>query len=142
MYVCSAMMTQMKNLIIYLLVQYVFISCRNEGYEKAEDAEEAGREFIRASLDGEYDKALFYLLKDSTNTNVMLLDKWKKDYTRRKQEDKINYKDANIIALRITEVNDSTAEYVYTNTFEVADTTTIKIVKVNGEWLVDLKDIH
>ncbi len=120
----------------------LLVSCNNEGYQKAEDAGEAGREFIRASLDGDYDKALFYLLKDSTNTNVMLLDKWRKDYDRRKQEDKVNYKDASIIAIRIDQVNDSTANFVYTNTFERKDTTSIKIVKVNDEWLVDLKDIH
>ena len=57
-----------------------FLSCANDDtYKKAEDAEDAGREFIRASLDGNYDKALFFLLKDTTNTNVMLLDRWRRD---------------------------------------------------------------
>jgi hypothetical protein len=37
----------------------------HRNYSKAEDAQDAGREFIRASLDGNYDKAKFYLLKDS-----------------------------------------------------------------------------
>lgn len=120
-----------------------FCSCgNNAAFKKAEDAEDAGREFIRASLDGNYDKALFYLAKDSTQTNVMLLDKWKKDYNRRSEEDKVRYKDANIIAIKIEPINDSTVNYRYTNTFEIKDTTTIKIIKVNGDWLVDLKDIH
>lgn len=132
----------MKNFLIFLLVQSLITSCQTKALNKAEDAEEAGREFIRASLDGNYDRALFFLLKDSTNTNVMLLEKWKRDYNKLKEEEKINYKDANIIAFRITPVNDSTVDYVYANSFEVTDTTTLKVVKVNGEWLVDLKDIH
>lgn len=120
-----------------------FASCKNDSaYQKAEDAQDAGREFIRASLDGNYDKAMFYMLKDSTNTNVMLLEKWKKDYNRRKEEDKVSFKEASIIVVREVPVNDSTVNFVYTNTFEPKDTTTIKIVKANGEWLVDLKEIH
>lgn len=133
----------MKKTIGAFFLLAVFSSCsNNSAYKKAEDAEDAGREFIRASLDGNYDKAMFYLLKDSMQTNIMLLNKWKKDYNRRKEEDKVRYKDASIIAIKIEPVNDSTVNYRYTNTFEIKDTTTIKVVKVNNEWLVDLKDIH
>jgi hypothetical protein len=133
----------MKSFIFLLFLTAGFISCNNEkAYNKAEDAQDAGREFIRASLDGNYEKARFYLFKDSTNTNVMLLDKWKKDYNRRSTEDKVSYKDASIIAIKVEPKNDSTVNFVYTNTFESKDTTTIKIVRVSDEWLVDLKDIH
>ncbi len=133
----------MKKIILVLFIAAGFFSCKdNKGYVKAEDAQDAGREFIRASLDGNYEKARFYLLNDSTNTNIMLLDKWKKDYNRRSTEDKVSYKDASIIAIRVEPKNDSTVNFVYTNTFEPKDTTTIKIVRVSSEWLVDLKDIH
>ena len=133
----------MKLFILVLFVTATFISCKDDkGYVKAEDAQDAGREFIRASLDGNYEKARFYLLNDSTNTNVMLLDKWKKDYNRRSTEDKVSYKGASIIAIKVEPANDSTVNFRYTNTFEPKDTTTIKIVRVSGEWLVDLKDIH
>ena len=133
----------MKYLVYSIFLITALVSCKNNsGYTKAEDAQEAGREFIRACLDGNYDKALFYLLRDSTDTNLMLMDKWKKDYARLKEEDKVNLKEASIIALNIEQVNDSTAHYVYTNSYEIKDTTTIKIVRLNGEWLVDLKDIH
>lgn len=126
-----------------LLTGILLISCNNQaGYQKAEDAEDAGREFIRASLDGNYDKAYYYMYKDSTNTNKMILDKWRKDYLMLKQPDKVSYKEANIIAVNITPLNDSTVNYRYTNTFEIKDTTTIKIIKVSDEWLIDLKDIH
>lgn len=133
----------MKILFILCFFVACSVSCKDDvSYKKAEDAQDAGREFIRASLDGNYEKARFYLFNDTTNTNVMLLDKWKKDYNQRSVEDKVNYKDASIIAIKVEPVNDSTVSFVYTNTFEPKDTTTIKIVKVSGEWLVDLKDIH
>ncbi|MEJ7767926.1 MAG: hypothetical protein WKF89_08945 [Chitinophagaceae bacterium] len=133
----------MTRFIFFFTIFVCFISCNgSSGYSKAEDAQDAGREFIRASLDGNYNKALFYLLKDSTNTNVMLLEKWKKDYNRRKEEDKVNFKEANIIVIREEPVSDSMVNFIYTNTYEPKDTTTIKIIRVNNEWLVDLKDIH
>lgn len=134
----------MKQLLLLTLSVMLLASCgeKKSGYHKAADAEEAGREFVRASLDGNYQKTKFFLYKDSTETNIMLLDKWVSDYKRLPEEDKVNYKEASIIALGIHPVNDSTAYYVYTNSFKQKDTTTLRIVRVNSEWLVDLKDIH
>lgn len=112
-----------------------------ENYQKAESAQDAGREFIRASLDGNYKKARFYLLSDSTN--IMLLDKWKKDtYDKLSSEERVNYTQANILPIEIQQVNDSLVNYTFTNTYKNKDTTTIQVVRVNGEWLVNLQDIH
>jgi hypothetical protein len=127
----------------YLLVLSIFataVACNNNqkaSYSKAADAEEAGREFVRASLDGDYEKANFYLYQDSTNTNSVLLDRWRKDYNSLSAEDKVNYKQASIIALGITALNDSAVNYKFTNSFKSKDTTTLKIVRIRGEWLVD-----
>jgi hypothetical protein len=134
----------MKQLLLLALPFALFISCSENktGYQKAADAEEAGREFVRASLDGDYEKIKFFLYRDSSNTNITLLDKWRNDYNRLPEEDKISYKEASIIALRVQPVDDSTAYYVYTNSFKQKDTTTLRIVKIRGEWLVDFKDIH
>jgi hypothetical protein len=121
----------------------VFTACNNGGskpYKKATDGPDAGREFIRASLDGNYDKAKFYLLQDSVN--IMILDKWKNGYNKLANEERVKYLDANILPVSIQNENDSTISYVFTNTYKNTDTTTIKIFKINGEWLVDLKDIH
>jgi hypothetical protein len=131
----------MKKYIGFAVVA-ALLSCNNEGsYTKATDAQEAAREFIRASLDGNYDKASFYLYKDSAGVNEMLLTKWKADYGQWKQEDKVGHKEANIIVITTQATTDSTLNYVFSNSYK-KDTTTIKIVKANGEWLVDLKDIH
>jgi len=110
----------------------------SHSYKKAEDAQDAGREFIRASLDGDYDKASFYLYTDSTNQ--MLLDKWKKDYDRLDHEEQKKYRDADIRVINLQAINDSITSYTYANTYK-KDTTTIKIVRIKGDWLVDLKEI-
>ena len=131
----------MKKVIVFFAV-LALLACNSEaGYTKATDAQEAAREFIRASLDGNYDKASFYLYKDSAGVNEMLLNKWRTDYNGWNQEDKVGHKEASIIVITTQPVNDSTLNYIFSNSYK-KDTTTIKIVRAKGEWLVDLKDIH
>ena len=130
------------KLVIALLALCLFAACKGDStFTRATDAQEAAREFIRASLDGNYDKASFYLYKDSAGVNEMLLNKWKSDYGQWSQEDKVGHKNANIIVITTEQTNDSALNYVFSNSYK-KDTTTIKIVKAKGDWLVDLKDIH
>lgn len=128
-----------KIILLYSVVAAV--ACTNQdNFKKAEDAQEAAQEFIRASLDGNYEKADFYLYKDSAEVNNMMLKKWKSDYDNLSQEEKVGKKEANIIVITTEKVNDSTLNYVYSNTYK-KDTTSLKIIRNKGEWLVDLKDI-
>ncbi len=131
----------MKRTILLLSI-FAAVACNSgTAYSKAEDAQEAAREFIRASLDGNYDKAVFYLYKDSAGVNEMLLNKWRGDYNKWSQEDKVGHKESNIIVITTDKINDSTLNYVFSNSYK-KDTTTIKVIKTKGEWLIDLKDIH
>ncbi|HXB94566.1 MAG TPA: hypothetical protein VNU70_05385 [Puia sp.] len=107
-------------------------------YKKAQDPEEAGSEFIRAALDGNYEKASFYLYADSTNK--VMFAKWKKDYDRMSAEERQKYQDASIRPIEIKKVNDSVSTYTYTNSYK-NDTTTIRIIRSNGDWMVDLEEI-
>jgi hypothetical protein len=129
---------QLMKISILLLAGLLF-ACNNENaYQKAENAQDAGREFIRASLDGNYEKAEFYLLQDSTNR--LLMNKWKKDYDHFSDDTREQYRGASILPLIIMNRNDSVCLYTFSNSYK-RDTTTIRIVRVNGEWLVDLKEI-
>ena len=110
----------------------------SHSFKKAEDAQDAGREFIRASLDGNYEKASFFLYPDTTNQ--LLLNKWKKDYAGMDHEVRKKYRDADILPINIQALNDSVTTYTYANSYK-KDTTTIRIVRIKGEWLVDLKEI-
>jgi hypothetical protein len=114
-------------------------ACNNSHtFKKAEDAEDAGREFIRASLDGNYEKASFYLYADSTNKTIF--DIWKKHYDRLGEDEQQKYKDADIRIVDIHPVNDSVTSFTYANSYK-KDTTTVRVVKINGDWMVDLKEI-
>jgi hypothetical protein len=128
----------MKNLMVVLHVFILFACSNQHSYKKAEDAQDAGREFIRASLDGDYERAEFYLLSDTTNR--VLMAKWEKDFEVSDPAIKKNYKDADILPINIQALNDSVTTYTFSNSYK-KDTTTIKIVRVQGEWLVDLKEI-
>jgi hypothetical protein len=107
-------------------------------FKKAEDPEEAGTEFVRAALDGNYEKASFYLYPDSTDK--VMFSKWKKDYDRMSAEEQQKYKDASIRPIEIKKINDTVTNYTFTNSYK-QDTTTLRIIRVNGDWLVDLEEI-
>ncbi|HVS96308.1 MAG TPA: hypothetical protein VHE54_07470 [Puia sp.] len=114
-------------------------ACNNaHSFKKAEDAEDAGREFIRASLDGNYEKASFYLYADTTNK--MMLAKWKKDYDRLSADEQQKYRNASIMPVDIHALNDSVTDFTYFNSYK-RDTTTIRIIRVRGDWFVDLEEI-
>jgi hypothetical protein len=126
-----------NKLIIYILI--VLAAACSGGYEKAENAQDAGREFIRATLNGDHQKARFYLLKDTTN--LLLIERQQRDYQGLSKEEKRLHRESAIRPISIQKVNDSTTTYKYFNTYNPKDTTTITIVKSNGDWLVDLKSI-
>lgn len=109
------------------------------GYEKAENAQDAGREFIRASLDGDHQKARFYLLQDTTN--LLLIERQQRNYQQLSREQKQQQLESNIRPLSIRKINDSTTHYTYYSTHNAKDTTTITITKTKGDWVVDLKSI-
>jgi hypothetical protein len=128
-----------KNTLLSFLF-CLLVACGDNSFKKAENAQDAGREFIRASLDGNYEKASFYLYNDSTAQNKMMLDKWRTDLDRQSPEERQKYKDADILPISIQTVSDSVTLYTYANSYK-KDTTTIRIVRIHGEWLVDLKEI-
>jgi hypothetical protein len=118
---------------------FLIIACHaGKTFTPAEDAQDAGRQFIRASLDGDYEKARFYLLNDSVNQ--ILINKWQQDFDKLDRDTRQNYREASIIAINIKAINDSVTTYTFSNSFR-KDTTTVHILRKNGEWLVDLKEI-
>ena len=132
----------MKHLILALTLCTLLAACHIETPpQKADGPEEAGREFIRASLNGNYDRAMFYLYKDSVKANEMILNKWKSDYDKLSNADKVNFKEASIVVKSIDKVNDSLSHFIYSNSYKNIQQT-INVVRSNGEWLVDLKEIH
>jgi hypothetical protein len=128
----------LKYFIVCLSFLYLVACHAGKTFDKAEDAQDAGRQFIRASLDGDYEKARFYLLSDSVNN--LLITKWQQGFDKMDRETRQQYREANILPINIHAINDSVTSYTFSNSFR-KDTTTLRIVRINGEWLVDLKEI-
>jgi hypothetical protein len=126
----------MKYLISFLFA-FVFSNCNeNKVYQKAENALDAGREFIDGCLKGDFDKATFYMINDSTNKNMLLT--LKRKYKEKSDAQKIEYKEASIIIFEDAVLNDSTHIINYQNSYDKLGHK-VKVILDNNTWLVDFK---
>ncbi len=73
----------MKTILVSCFLVFIMACNAGKTFNKAEDAQDAGRQFIRASLDGDYEKARFYLLSDSVN--LLLISKWQQGFDKMDQ---------------------------------------------------------
>lgn len=119
-------------------VVFVFImtACKQSAEVSKRDPLESGRGFIESTLKGDYDEAEKYLFKDSTNMEYF---NGLKDFnSKRSNEEKDGYKEANILIDSTQQVSDSIAIITYSNTYKNRPSK-LKMIKKNNEWLVDFK---
>ena len=129
----------MKYRLFFLpvLLTVFIIACNNAGQtSKAENDIDAARDFIRAALDGKFDIARNYMLQDSSN--MQYLDAVDRNYVKMDPVTKSNYLSASITIHLVNPLNDSTTIVIYSNSFK-NDKDTLKVLKSNNGWLVDLK---
>lgn len=133
----------MKKIIPLLSLLFIlFIACKNDDKKKQPTSEsniDAARNFIRAALDGKFKEARVFMLDDSVNTNYM--DVAERSFQRADQSIKDGYRSSSIRIQKKIEINDSTTIVIYSNSFK-NDHDTLKILKVNNQWLVDLKYLY
>ncbi|MEO7982730.1 MAG: hypothetical protein ABI688_01485 [Bacteroidota bacterium] len=131
------------SFLLTALLLFFTSSCKNKDSESAHRSEnniDAARNFIRAALDGKFTEARTYMLTDSVNTNYM--DVAERSYQRADQSLKDGYRSSSIrIFSPVITINDSTTIIIYSNSFK-NDPDTLKVLKKNGEWLVDLKYLY
>jgi hypothetical protein len=115
-----------------------FIACNND--EKAimtsESEVDAARNFIRASLDNNFDEAKNYILIDSTNTEY--LEAAQRNRAHLSKEDNLKYREASIQIYDTKKVADSASIVIYSNSYK-NQKDSLKVVQRNGQWLVDFK---
>lgn len=120
-----------------------FSACNNKENQVASASEnniDAARNFIRAALDGKFDEARRYMLQDSVNTNYM--DVVERAHRNIPGNVKNGYRSSSINIVEVTEpVKDSVTIVIYSNSFK-NDPDTLKVIKANGQWLVDLKYLY
>lgn len=127
----------MKNYFLCLL--FFAAACSSPADKEKEEAAEndldAARSFIQAALKGQWGKARDFMLRDSINEQQM-------DAISRVQlstAEKQGLWDASINIHNRKLENDSTSIIIYSNSFHKENTDTLKVVKVDGRWLVDFK---
>jgi hypothetical protein len=126
----------MKSVFLFILSSILILSCNNNDKKRPQTAMDTGREFIRASLDGNFGDAETLLLKDTQN--IQLFDSYKTFYKRLPADEKSNYKTASYEINKYLDVNDSTAIINYSNSF-MKTPMEIKLVRSNKNWAVDFK---
>jgi hypothetical protein len=119
---------------IFLLA--VFASCNNKRTNPTTDIDVA-RAFIKDILENDFKDAKRFVLDDETNNQYFELSK--KNFENKTKEELKEYKEADIIINELNSVNDSVTIINYSNSFKKEAKGKVKMVRVNGQWLVDLK---
>ncbi|MBL7740995.1 MAG: DUF4878 domain-containing protein [Chitinophagaceae bacterium] len=109
-------------------------ACKNEDKQNqvSENDVDAVRNFIQAALEGNYDKAETFMIRDSVATERMNNIK----RVNLSPEEKKGLAASSIIVHNITRVNDSATVVIYSNSFK-KNQDTLRALRVNGNWLVD-----
>lgn len=126
----------MKKITILFLIIIGFAACNQNEAKRPETALDTGRDFIRASLNGEFEKASGLLLPDPEN--VQLFDSYKLFYNKLPADKKKGYKEASYEINKYLDVDDSTTLIKYSNSY-MNKPMDIKLVRTNKKWWVDFK---
>jgi len=128
----------MKSIALVFSFLFLLIACNNdeEAKTKSDNDMDAARNFLDAALKGDYKVASAYMLKDSANLEY--LNVTERSYHRLSPDEKSRLKAASLRFFDTKQVNDSTTITIFANSYK-NDKDTLRIVRANGRWLVDLK---
>ena len=95
------------------------------------------REFIKNILESNFKDAETFVLKEETNRQFFEL--FKKEFESKSKSELESFKNADIIINEISPISDSVSIINYSNSFKKDKTNKLKMVRINGQWMVDLK---
>jgi hypothetical protein len=126
----------MRNLFLFSLS--ILMACSNHAvnYSKAENAFDAGREFIDGTLKGDFKKSTFYMLLDTTNEAH--LNEQEKEFRLKDKEGRQQLRTASINIQQVEDIDSITSIIHYNNSYDKRNQT-LKVVKQNNNWAVDYK---
>ena len=123
---------------LYSFLVFFLVSCGNinSEYKDADNAIDAGREFIDACLKGDFVKASFYMIQDDTNKQD--LARIEKLYRDKDRDGRRQYREASINIAEIANPTESITIINYSNSFDRVGHK-IKVIQQGNKWLVDFK---
>ena len=119
------------------LFAFIVIGCTTKlsNYQKADDALNAGREYISACLQGDFTKAAFYTVSNEKSSEI--IKNMEKIYREKDKEGRQQLRTASINIIEIRELTDSSTMIRFSNSFDKIPAS-ILISKQNKSWFVDL----
>ena len=126
-----------KKLFTLLFASLCLLSCQQQpDFEIASSPLDGGRYFIESCLQGEFRKAKFYLLLDSTNQGHF--EQISKRYYELDKEGRQQLRQASIQINDISAIDSSNSVINYQNSFEKV-VHKLKVTQTKEGWKVDLK---
>jgi hypothetical protein len=124
----------MRKAIWICTVLLIACNSKKQDLHKADDALDAGREYIAACMQGDFSKAAFYALPDDKNNRV--LSDLEKIYREKDKEGRQQLRNASINISEVKELPDSSTEIHY-NFSNDTSRRVLLVVKRDGDWKVD-----
>jgi Domain of unknown function (DUF4878) len=131
----------MKKTFFLIVLGSCLFSCKESGGNDSESQENpivAASNFIRAALDGDYDKAKKFMMNDSLNQEE--LSTTQRLNERLSPDEKKRYREATIRIHETRNLNDSTSVIYYSNSYR-NKTDSLRVIKKEDKWMVDFKFI-
>lgn len=123
-----------KYFTIYFL--FFLFSCSQQETKPAETPLDAAREYKTACLNGEFDKANFYLTNNSKQN--FYFKKLQDDYSKLPSRQKKEVRESSLIIYSVKEKFNNTTQIILASSYtKIKDT--IDVVKQNEMWLIQLK---
>jgi hypothetical protein len=126
-----------KKLFTLLFASIFLLNCQQQpDFEIASSPLDGGRYFIESCLQGEFRKAKFYLVSDSTNQGHF--EQITKNYYALDKEGRQQLRQASIQINEISAIDSSNSVINYQNSFEKV-VHKLKVTQTKEGWKVDLK---
>ena len=114
---------------------FFFSSCNQpEGFVEPEDPLDAGREFVRAVLNGDFEKASLYVCDNEEDKEIF--ERYEVYMKKQPRTERLNLKSASIIINKVEKLNDSVTIINFSNSHTMKPTD-LKILKQDKAWKVD-----
>jgi hypothetical protein len=131
----------MKATLLYrtagLFLMVATVACNQPaGYTKPDDGLDAGREYIRAVLDADYEKAELYIPHISDDRKFF--DRYKEYMRQRSAEELHGLKESSIIVNKVEPEGDTAVIIRYSNSY-AKKSQDVRMVRRDGEWWIDFK---
>lgn len=127
----------LKAFFTLALPAMLLFACSNGNKEYPVTDTEAATSFIRYLLDNKLEEAENMVIQDEENKQYF--DILRQQYAKKNKSELQKYHDADIIINEISPVTDSLTIVNYSNTVNRDSKNKIKVVRVNGKWMIDLK---